>query len=79
MINEETNSRVVVKVRPQRSIKRHKTLDSTENNNLINKSNNHERRDSDLIKRRESIQKEESENYDFSAKVSLFSFYIFAL
>lgn len=71
MINEETNYRQVVKVRPQRSIKRHKTLETNnDNNNLLNnKSNHHERRDSDLVKRRESIQKEESEHYDFQSKV----------
>lgn len=67
MINEETNSRTVVKVRPQRSIKRHKTLDSTEKDNVV--KHVQERRDSDLMKRRESIQKEETEQFEFQSKV----------
>lgn len=72
MINEETNSRKIVKVRPQRSIKRHKTLDTSPDKNHT--FCNQERRDSDLIRRRESIQKEENEFYDLSAKVPIFFF-----
>lgn len=69
MFNEETNYRRVVKVRPQHSIKRHKSIESKENNHLCAK-NNQERRNSDLERRRESIRRDDSESYDVAAKVN---------